>query len=127
MPLPAGTGAPPGVGAAGVLAFEPEAGLVLVAAAWRPAGVLLAAALLAAGLELAAEPDEADGEDGVAGLLAAGAEGFCGLADGLSALGVDEPAVGAGEPAWLVSALDFDEAFLEEPPEQAPPSNARVL
>jgi hypothetical protein len=45
----------------------------------------------------------------------------------LSALGVDEPAVGAGEAAWLVSALEFDEACLDDPPEQAAPSMARVL
>jgi hypothetical protein len=44
----------------------------------------------------------------------------------LPALGVDVSAFGAGEAAWVLSAFDF-EASLEDPPEQAVPTMARML
>src|SRR5581483_6140577 len=114
---------PPRVGAAGVFALEPDGALE---AAERATGALAVAALPAAGLEFAAAP--AADEDAAWPLSAAGAAALDGVpADELSAPGVDEPAEGAGEAAGLVSALEFDEACLEDPPEQAPPSKARVL
>jgi len=114
------------VGAAGVLAFVPPEGAFEVPAACLAAGVLLAADLLAPGVEFAAVPAGADGDAGDAE-LAAGAPGVDGLAAELSALGVDEPALGAGDAAAFVSDFEFDDDCLEDPPEQAAPSMARVL
>jgi hypothetical protein len=92
-----------------------------------PAACLAAGAPLAvlpAGVELPAAA--AAGEDGVAGLAAAPASGVAGVAAELPALGVDVSAFGAGEAAWVLSAFDF-EASLEDPPEQAVPTMARML
>jgi hypothetical protein len=103
--------------------LEPEG---VLEAAERAAGALLVAGLPGAELEFDAVPAADCGA--WAELSAAGAAVLDGVPAGeLSALGVDEPAVGAGEAAWLVSALEFDEACFDDPPEQAPPSKARVL
>jgi hypothetical protein len=105
--------------AALLLLGAPLAGALEVPA--LPAGALLAAALPAGVEPLAAT----DGDDGVAAALPGAAAAVVGVADELSALGVDASVLGAGEAAWVLSA--FFEASLEDPPEQATPNMASVL
>jgi hypothetical protein len=108
------------VAAALLLLGAPLAGALEVPA--LPPGALLAAALPAGVEPLAAG---ADGDDGVAAGLPGAAAAVVGVADELSALGVDASVLGAGEAAWVLSA--FFEASLEDPPEQATPNMASVL
>jgi len=93
---------------------------------------LAAGPLLAADLLLGAAEPEAAGADGEAGepgveALAAGLLGVAAADELLSALGVDGLALGAAGAAFWVWSADFDDADLEEPPEQAAPTMASVL